>query len=113
VNRKKLNDVSNLLLVCHDCHKTIDQDDGRRYPADLLIASKQQHEEWVRIATEIEPNRRSHVLLYGGKIGEEDSPLQAGSAFEAMFPDWFPAEERPVVLCPLLGGRSSSPPRPL
>lgn len=98
-NRKGLNDISNLMLVCHDCHKKIDQDvDGTRYKASLLIDWKHQHEERVRIVTGISPNRKSHVILYGGKVGEENSPLQFECAIAAMFPEWFPAEERPVIL---------------
>ena len=97
--RHGLNDIANLLLVCHDCHKTIDQDtNGTRYPASLLREWKCQHEERVRIVTGISPTRKSHVILYGGKIGQENSLLQSDSAIAAMFPEWFPAEERPVTL---------------
>jgi len=98
-NKKALNDLSNLLLVCHHCHATIDQDrSGIRFPAKLLIDWKRQHEARVRIVTEINPNKKSHVILYGGKIGEEASPLQPDLALEAMFPDWYPAEEEPLSL---------------
>jgi hypothetical protein len=98
-NRKQLNDLANLLLVCHDCHETIDQGDPvTRYPAARLIAWKREHEDRVRIVTGIHPNKKSHVVLYGGKIGEEDSPLEAEVAIEAMFPEWYPAEERPTEL---------------
>ena len=93
-NKETLNDVSNLMLVCHDCHETIDQDvAGTRYPAALLIEWKRQHETRLRVVSGICPNNKSHVILYGGKIGEENSPLQAEVAVEAMFPDWFPAED--------------------
>ena len=98
-NKKGLNDVSNLMLVCHDCHRKIDQDvDGSRYKASLLIRWKRQHEARVRIVTGISPTRKSHVILYSGKIGQENSLLQPASAIAAMFPEWFPAEERPVTL---------------
>ncbi len=98
-NRQKLNDLANLLLVCHDCHQTIDQGDpAARYPATRLIAWKREHEVRVRIVTGIHPNKRSHVILYGGKIGEENSPLEAELAVEAMFPEWYPSDERPTEL---------------
>ena len=98
-NKSQLNDLANLLLVCHDCHKTIDQDlSGTRFPASLLIEWKRQHELRVRVVTGISPDKKSHVVLYGGKIGEENSPLQAELAMEAMFPDWYPAEEAPIKL---------------
>jgi hypothetical protein len=38
---QNLNDVGNLMLMCHDCHKTIDQDkDGSKYSASLLHDGK-------------------------------------------------------------------------
>jgi len=98
-NKGNLNNASNLLLVCHDCHKTIDQDkDGRRYSADLLTEWKRQHEQRVAIVTGIRPNKKSHVILYGANIGEQNSPLQVEAAVEAMFPEWYPAEDRTVNL---------------
>lgn len=94
-----LNDVSNLMLTCHDCHKKIDQDKkGERYSADLLKKWKAEHETRVRIATGITASKRSHVVLYGSRIGDENSPLQNTVAFDAMFPDWNPADDRSVNL---------------
>src|SRR5947207_1243714 len=98
-NGTKLNDVENLMLICHDCHKTIDQDKkGDRYSAELLRKWKTAHETRVVIVTGISPSKKSHVVLFGAKIGEETSPLQFERAVEAVFPNRFPAEERPVKL---------------
>lgn len=94
-----LNEVGNLMLVCHDCHKKIDQDkQGTRYSAELLKKWKADHETRVRIATGISANKKSHVVFYGSRIGEENSPLRAAVAFDAMFPDWNPADDRCVNL---------------
>lgn len=99
INRTGLNDVPNLLLACHDCHKLIDDDKtGEKYSAELLKKWKEEHESRVRIATGIPPKKRSHVVLYGSRIGDEHSPLSIGEAFEAMFPDWYPADDRPINL---------------
>ncbi len=98
-NTKELNSISNLMLMCHDCHKTIDQDiKGEHYSAKLLLDWKTQHEQRVELVTGICPNKRSHVIIYGAKIGEEKAPLQFCDAVEAMFPDWYPAEERAITL---------------
>jgi len=94
-----LNQVSNLMLVCHDCHLKIDRDKkGDRYSADLLKKWKLEHEARVRIASGISANKKSHVVLYGSRIGDENSPLQTEVAFDAMFPDWNPADDRSVNL---------------
>lgn len=99
LDKLSLNLGGNLLLVCHDCHKTIDKDkDGTRYPAELLMGWKRQHEERIRVVTGISPDKTSHMVLYGARVGEELSPLDHLSAAEAVFPDWYPADERPVIL---------------
>ena len=94
-----LNKLGNLMLVCYDCHKKIDQDKkGVRYSAELLKAWKEAHEMRVRIVTGISPNKKSNVILFGSKIGEDRSPLQYEAAVQAMFPGHYPAEERPINL---------------
>lgn len=94
-----LNDVGNLMLVCHDCHKKIDQDKlGERYSAELLKNWKAEHETRIRIASGISPEKKSHVVLYGSRIGGERSPLQLTAAHDALFPDWNPADDRSVNL---------------
>ncbi len=98
-NKKKLNDVTNLMLMCHDCHKTIDQDKGGiRYSADLLMKWKKEHEQRVYIVAGISPNNRSHVVMYGANIGDEKSPLQYVDMVEAMFPNKYPAEDKAINL---------------
>ncbi|AYO55949.1 SAVED domain-containing protein [Acinetobacter wuhouensis] len=93
-NKDKLNDIDNLMLMCHDCHKTIDQDkEGVRYSADLLRQWKKEHEERIWLVTSIGPNNKSHVVLYGADIGKEKSPLQFKEVVHAMFPRRFPAEQ--------------------
>lgn len=93
-NKNKLNDIDNLMLMCHDCHKTIDQDkDGLRYSAELLRQWKKEHEARIWIVSSIVPNKKSHVILYGADIGKEKSPLQFNEVVHAMFPHRFPAEQ--------------------
>ncbi|MEM8497837.1 MAG: SAVED domain-containing protein [Pseudomonadota bacterium] len=95
----RINDISNLMLMCHECHKKIDQhEDGGRYTADLLIEWKADHERRIEIVTGIEPTKKSHVILYGANIGTEKSPIAFHECVQAMFPDWYPAIERPIIL---------------
>ncbi|HAB17985.1 MAG TPA: HNH endonuclease [Verrucomicrobiales bacterium] len=96
---EQVNGISNLLLVCHGCHRKIDQDEqGARYSAKLLKSWKEAHETRVRIVTGISPNKKSHVVLYGSRIGDERSPLHYDSAAEAIFPDWYPTDASPINL---------------
>lgn len=94
-----LNSIDNLLLVCHECHRKIDQrEDGGRYTGALLQAMKADHERRIEIATGIAANKKSHVLLYGANIGDHSSPLNFVEAAEALFPGHYPAEASPIAL---------------
>jgi len=98
-SKDKINQLDNLMLVCPECHKTIDQDkEGKRYSAKLLLEWKRAHEERIEIATGILPERKSHGVLYGANIGEQRPILNPKWATEAMFPDWYPSSENPINL---------------
>lgn len=105
-----LNNIANLMLVCHDCHKVIDKEkDGGRYPAELLLRWKSEHEKRIAIVTGVDPKKKSCVVLYGANIGEEKSPLQPEQAKWALFPHWYPVEEKPVCLEMSWEGRDDRP----
>lgn len=105
-----LNDVSNLMLVCHDCHKKIDQEpDGGRYQADLLIQWKSQHEIRIAIVTGVNPSKKTVVVLYGANIGEGKSPLRAQDAHWALFPHRYPIDEAPISLSMNWEGKDDQP----
>ena len=96
---KNINNIGNLMLMCHDCHKTIDQDkDGIKYSASLLQKWKMEHEHRVITVTGIAANKSSHVVFYGSNIGEQRSPLQHEDAIEAMFPERYPVSENTICL---------------
>jgi hypothetical protein len=102
--------LANLILVCHDCHKTIDQDqEGERYSAELLIKWKEEHEKRIAIVAGVTPTKKSHVILYGANIGDQASKLQPEAAKDALFPEWYPAEERPIHLSMSWEGMDSDP----
>lgn len=106
----KLNDISNLMLLCHGCHKKIDQEGGElRYPSKLLISWKKDHELRIETVTGITPENKSHVVLYGASIGSEKSPIHYHACVEAMFPDRFPANERPIIASMKSALKDSSP----
>lgn len=98
-NKLGLNDIDNLMLVCHDCHKTIDQDKNEiKYSASLLQHWKQEHEQRVATVTGISSDKKSHVIFYGSNISEQKSPICKYEAIEAMFPEKYPANENPIFL---------------
>ncbi|MFH1007854.1 MAG: SAVED domain-containing protein [Candidatus Latescibacterota bacterium] len=109
-NSDGLNDTGNLMLVCHDCHKKVDREkDGGRYQAPLLIRWKEEHEKRIAVVTGVDPGKKSYVVLYGANIGEETSVLQPEHAKWALFPKWYPAEERSIALTMTSEGRDEEP----
>ncbi|MBL4721436.1 MAG: SAVED domain-containing protein [Alphaproteobacteria bacterium] len=82
--------TSNLMLMCHQHHKLIDVDELANYPEQRLLDMKTEHEERVAIVTGITPDRASHVLRYGAKIGNYDSPVAFPRVRVAMLPKRFP-----------------------
>jgi hypothetical protein len=94
-----LHDLANLILVCHGCHRKIDQKrDGGRYSVRLLQQMKAAHEQRIERVTGISPEKTSHVLLYGANIGEHSSPLNYSETAPALFPDRYPASDRAIEL---------------
>ncbi|MFH5804457.1 SAVED domain-containing protein [Alienimonas sp. DA493] len=91
-------DIDNLMLLCADHHKLIDVDEVETHPVERLTDMKRRHEERIALATAVRPERQSHVLLYGAKIGAHDAPLGFRQAAEAMVPDRYPAENRAIEL---------------
>jgi hypothetical protein len=94
-----LHDLSNLILVCHACHRKIDRKrDGGRYTVSLLQQMKATHERRIEVASAIAPDKSSHVVLYGANIGDHSSPLNYAEAASALFPDRYPASDRAIEL---------------
>jgi hypothetical protein len=109
-NPQDLNNIDNLMLMCHNCHTAIDQDEsGQKYSASLLMQWKQNHESRVFTVTGIASDKKSHVVLYGSNIGEQRSVIQKTEAIDAMFPKRYPAEERPISMSMACSHQDKSP----
>jgi len=68
------------------------------HPEPQLFAMKRHHEERIRRITDIAPNMSSEIILYGANIGVNNSPLSYGSVCEALFYDYYPANDYPIEL---------------
>jgi hypothetical protein len=99
VSTERLNDLSNLMLVCPECHKKIDQHkDGGRYTAAVLQQMKATHERRIELVASIAPSKASHVVFYGANVGDHSSPLAHADAASALFPSRYPADDKPIRL---------------
>jgi len=91
-------DFSNLMLMCDVHHRLIDVKKPDDFTPEILIKMKKAHEERIAFLTGIKPDKRSHVVLLGAKIGEHNSPLNFDVAAEAMLPKYYPATPNPIEL---------------
>lgn len=93
-----VDNITNLMLLCDPHHRLIDREDVANHPEERLIAMKLDHERRLETVTAIEPQRASHVVLYGARIGQHDYPVRFDLAKEAMLPERYPAEQRAIHL---------------
>jgi len=96
---KLCDDVANLMLLCNVHHRLIDAKKTQGdYPVARLLAMKAAHEQRIALVTDILPDRASHVLLFGARIGEHDCPTRYDLAKSAMLPERYPVEPHPIAL---------------
>lgn len=99
ITKADVNNINNLMLVCHECHQEIDKKkDGGRYSVEVLKSMKAEHEQRVELVTGISPDKRSHIVLYGVGVGEFNSPLTYERTSSALFPERYPADDHAINL---------------
>lgn len=84
-------DISNLMLLCAKHHRLIDDEAPLDHPEELLLRMKNEHEQRVRIAAGIPPDRASHVIRFGANIGMNEALVAREDIFASMQPDRSPA----------------------
>lgn len=91
-------DINNLMLLCDRHHRLIDKTDVEGHPVERLIEMKRKHEERIEIQTGIQPDKSSHIILYGANVGIHSPMLNYQIASGAMYPEWYPASDKPTIL---------------
>ncbi|OBY33200.1 hypothetical protein ACT18_02585 [Mycolicibacter kumamotonensis] len=110
------NEADNLMLLCYDQHKVIDEKSlWAVYDTDTLRAMKRQHESRVRELTAMDPGRSTTVLRVVGNIHDQAVDLTDARVREALFthkrfPDWalLGSDEYEVDLRTLPGEREGT-----
>lgn len=90
---KLAQNFKNLMLVCRDHNKTIDDKKlEHRYPEKLLLSFKKEHEDRIRTLCDIKESSKTHVLILKGMIGEHTVSIDEQDAYQAILPR-YPADE--------------------
>jgi len=66
----KLNDPANLMLLCPECHKLID-DRPERYTVKTLKEYKRRHEKRISQLTDAKPDYQTTVVMLKANIGAQ------------------------------------------
>jgi len=85
-NPGKINSIENLMLLCPEHHKNIDTAEYiSKYPTELLLQWKKEHEDRIRLVTSINSNCISHVLIYQANIHGKFTSISTSEAQVALF----------------------------
>lgn len=91
-------DIGNLMLICADHHRLIDDEAPDDHPVDMLLDMKAEHENRLRLAGSIIPDRASHVIRFGANIGHNEALLSTKEIHASMAPDHYPASFQTIDL---------------
>ena len=90
-------DINNLILLCPECHKLIDSNE-EKYTVEVLKKMKKDHEERILLATGIQPNMKSLIVVYSPKIGTDTPHFHKDALFNTIFPERYPADSSPIEI---------------
>jgi len=87
-------DPSNLMLLCQVHSKLVDVDARDDYAVDSLRQIKRDQEDRIQMQTSIHADRRTHLILFGAKIGDRMGEVNYEQACQAVIGERYPAEHR-------------------
>jgi hypothetical protein len=80
-----INNIDNLMLLCHDCHKLID-DNPDQYSIALLKSYKKDHEDQMYYVTSLSNRLRTTIVQLKGKINNQTVDIPVSHVLEAVAP---------------------------
>ena len=92
----KINSQRNLMLLCAECHKLID-DNPADYPRRVLEQYKQDHEERVKHVTGLGPDMLTSVVQLKATIGGSAVDIPAAHIYDAVAPR-YPTDRKGHVI---------------
>lgn len=77
--------MQNLMLLCPQCHKLID-DHPTDYTRRTLSEYKRRHESWIKQATGLSPGKKTALLVFMAPIGKQTVSISYDHMLEAVAP---------------------------
>lgn len=91
-------DPKNIMLMCPECHKYIDNEGKGKYTAEMLFDMKKRHEERIARLASIGEDLQAHVVTYGSKIGDQQPDFSFPLIQDALLPDFYPTSDDSIDL---------------
>lgn len=92
------NSEKNLMLVCPQCHITIDRNE-QKYTPEILFEMKRKHEERIFRLTNIGAELHSHMVYYTASIAGTHLSVNDGDARNALaLSGRYPSDNSPIDL---------------
>lgn len=82
---KYIHAPQNLMLLCPQCHKLID-DHPKDHTRRTLSEYKRRHEKWVKQATGLSPERKTALVVFTAPIGKQTVSIPYDHMLEAVAP---------------------------
>ena len=82
---KDIHALQNLMLLCPQCHKLID-DQPKDYTRRALSEYKRRHEKWIKQATGLSPERKTALIVFTAPIGKQTVSISYDHMLEAVAP---------------------------
>lgn len=89
IAREFRDSIDNIMLLCHSCHKDID-DNEDLYPEDVLFEIKKDFEDKIESQTAPTSENRRKILIFTAPIGNRTVRISKEEAIEALRPTQFP-----------------------
>jgi hypothetical protein len=91
-----IHDIENLMLLCLDCHKLID-DRPERYSVATLKEYKRKHEERIHYVTGLSKDLKTTIMQLKAKINDQTVDIPVSHVIEAVAPR-YPTDTRGFVI---------------
>jgi predicted metal-binding protein len=86
LDKKLRNKPDNLMLLCHSCHKMIDETGAyKTYTVEILREIKKEHEEHIKRIISLKQDEKTTVLRLLGKIRGNYTSITPDEIAEAIF----------------------------
>ena len=99
LSKKKCADIDNIMLLCNDHHKMIDDRNNlQEFTVERLVEMKKRHEARIESLTSLSDKTVSHIVTYFPKTGVHSLNIDPDTAINAILPNFIPANRVPIEL---------------